>query len=262
MTRYEPPAIQSGPSPGCTHSWSRSRSVSSALRLAVPSLKPKRLRGGGLVPGGRRGTAEAELRPADAHHAHADPGQVADRVHRHLRVVGAGLDAEVAAGELRLQRVAGELRQLGQGGGPTVGEAEAVPPVGVAEQRRPEADGEGELRGRQAERLTGVVRRGLRHAADRAEHPGVPPRGHPGGGGRPLLKQFDQPGPVLGDHVERHEVQPVLRRGDDAGLVLTVERHRPGRVVARRGRAMASRSAAPPRRPPLRRPRPPRRRPA
>ena len=94
--------------------------------------------------------------------------------------------------------------------------------------------------GRQAERLAGVVRRRLRHPADRAEHPGVPARGHPGGGGGPLLEQLDQPGPVLGDHVEGHEVQPVLRRRDDAGLVLAVERHRPGRVVARRGRAVGA----------------------
>src|SRR5690349_4486904 len=45
LTRYDPPVIQSGPSPGCTHRWSRSSSVSSSLRLAVPSLKPNRLRG-------------------------------------------------------------------------------------------------------------------------------------------------------------------------------------------------------------------------
>ncbi len=64
------------------------RSVrSSTLRLAVPSLKPSRLRGGLLLRGGRGGAAEAELGPAHRHGAEPDPGEVADGVHRDLGVV-------------------------------------------------------------------------------------------------------------------------------------------------------------------------------
>ena len=87
---------------------SASASASSARMLLVPSLKPIRLRGVVLRAAGRRGAAEAELRPAHHDDAAADPGQVADRVEGDLRVVGAGLDAEVAAAALRVELVAGQ----------------------------------------------------------------------------------------------------------------------------------------------------------
>ena len=63
--------------------------------------------------GGRR-AAEAELRPAHRDRAEADAGQVADRVHGDLRVVGAGLHAQVAAGPGRVELVAREVRQVAQ----------------------------------------------------------------------------------------------------------------------------------------------------
>ena len=65
---------------------------------------------------------------------------------------------------------------------------------------------------------------------------------------------------VVGGHVERREVQPVLGRGDDAGLVLAAEREGPrrgGRRCDRRlavgGRAGRPRTRRPPRRRPRRR---------
>ncbi len=67
----------------------------------MPSLKPNRLRGVGPVGLGRGRLAEAELRPAHRGAARGDPGQVADGVHRDLRVVGAGLDRQVAVAASR-----------------------------------------------------------------------------------------------------------------------------------------------------------------
>ena len=84
----------------------RARAVSSSLRLLVPSLKPIRLRGVSWRAAGRRGAAEAELRPAHDDGAAADPREVAHGVEGDLRVVGAGLHAEVAAasGRARARR--------------------------------------------------------------------------------------------------------------------------------------------------------------
>ena len=66
----------------------------------VPSLKPSRLRG---VPpsGGTR--QETGLRPADLRRAARQTGKLAYRMERHLRIVGAGLDRQIAAGSLRHQ---------------------------------------------------------------------------------------------------------------------------------------------------------------
>jgi hypothetical protein len=62
-----------------------------------------------LLGAARRGRpAEAELRPAHHDRAATDPRQVPDRVERHLRVVRASLDGEVAAGALRVELVPGE----------------------------------------------------------------------------------------------------------------------------------------------------------
>ena len=46
------------------------------------------------------------------HGAATDAGEVADRVERDLRVVGAGLDAEVAAATLRVELIAPERGQV------------------------------------------------------------------------------------------------------------------------------------------------------
>ena len=81
-----------------------------------------------------------ELRPADAHHARAEADQVADGVHGDLRIVRAGLDAEVAAADRRVELVAGEGGQLGQRRRTAGGQAEPVGAVGGREERGAEAD--------------------------------------------------------------------------------------------------------------------------
>ena len=144
-----------------------------------------------------------------------------------------------------------------------VGDAEAVRALGVAEQRRAEAEGD-----RQAARTAGRAPPRCRRAAgwyvavDGADSPA---RLAPASSARPRRST-----PRAGrrarrgssvEHVERGEVQPVLRRGDDAGLVRAAEgvrsptrrprpptpcRPRPGRgpsyALRRRRRADAGRA--------------------
>ena len=57
-----------------------------------------------------------------------------------LRVVGAGLHAQVAAGAGRVEGVAREVRQVLQRRRLPVSEAEPIAAVGVTEQRRAEAE--------------------------------------------------------------------------------------------------------------------------
>ncbi len=138
-------------------------------------------------------------------------------MHGHLGVVRAGLHAQVAAAAGGIELVGGEVRKLAKGGGSPGGQAEPVGAVGVLEQAGPEAEGEGQLGRRQPERLAGVGGRGhvgLRPvAADRASlsHP----RGRPG----PRAQQVDECLAGVGGDVEGGEVQPVLGRRDDAGLM-------------------------------------------
>ena len=104
--------------------------------FAVPSLKPIRLRGvacARLVVGR---ASEAELRPADGHRAAADPREVAHGVEGDLRVVRAGLDAEVAVAARRVELVAGQGGQVRQRGRPVRREAEAVVEEPGAEAER------------------------------------------------------------------------------------------------------------------------------
>ncbi len=96
----------------------------------------------------------------------------------------------------------------------------------------------------QPDRLAGVVRRGVLLAVDRADRAGVLPGRHPAGRGGPRLQHLDQLVAVVGGHVEGDEVQPVLRRRDDAGLVPAVERRRRRRDAAARGRRRVERRRA------------------
>ena len=142
----------------------------------MPSLKPKRLRGVDCD------VEVVDVRPKPScdqrtdDRAEADAGQVAHGVHGDLRVVGAGLDAEVAAGPRRVEEVAREVRQLAQRVGLPVGDAEAVAAVGVAEQRRAEAEGDRQAARRQVERLAGVVGRQAYVAVDGAGTRGLAAR--------------------------------------------------------------------------------------
>ncbi|CAB4914100.1 unannotated protein [freshwater metagenome] len=195
------------------------------LEVVGAVLEAEQVARGHLVRGRRRRPAEPQLRPADADQADPDPGQVADGVHGHLRVVGAGLDAQVPAADRRVDQVAGEAGQLDQRRGLPVGDAEPVRPVGGAEQGGPEPDGQRQPGRRQTQRLAGVVRRRVLVAPHRTDRAGVLPPGHPPGGRRPVLQQADEGVPVVGDDVEGDEVQPVLGGGHDAGLVVAVELH-------------------------------------
>ena len=184
--------------------------------LAVPSLKPNRLRGVGPARLGGRGLAEAELGPPHRGPAGGDPGQVADRVHRDLRVVGAGLHREVAAAAApgracrrergRSASAAGRLAARPNRSSNRAGPKPMVR-VRLAASRptaSPVSDGG-------ASRLVRAA------AADPAVG------GHLPGRRGPVLEQRDQRGPVGGRDVEGREVQVALHRGGDAGLVRAVE---------------------------------------
>src|SRR5690606_14640726 len=80
----------------------------------------------GLARRGRRGATEAELRPAQIRAPEGDAAEVADGVHRHLRVVGTRLDAQVAAAVFRHERVAREAGERLERGRAAVAETEAV----------------------------------------------------------------------------------------------------------------------------------------
>jgi hypothetical protein len=89
----------------------------------------------------------------------------------------------------------------------------------VVEEARAEAERDGQLRRRQAEGLAGVHRRrrGNVHLSDELSG------GHPPGGPGPLAQQVAQVASPFGRDVKRGEVQPVLGRRRDPGLVDTVE---------------------------------------
>jgi hypothetical protein len=71
--------------------------------------------------------------------AHADPGQVPNRVEGDQRVVGASLDAQIAAGVVGVEVLVRQRRQVGQRGRLARGEAEPV-----VEQRGSVADRDGQ----------------------------------------------------------------------------------------------------------------------
>ncbi len=114
-----------------------------------------------------------------------------------------------------------------------VREPEAVLAV-LLEQGRAEAEGQ-----RQARRRSGRGPRRCRSAGRRTAWAAPSPTGAPAvisrGRGRPLLQQRDQLVAGVGGDVEGGEVQPVLGRGGDAGLVRAVEGvGAPGRPRRRR----------------------------
>ena len=90
----------------------------------------------------------------------------------------------------------------------------------VVEQRRPVADGHRQVPGCQVQRFTGVFGHLPRAPADDAARGGLGPVRHPLSSPGPTGQQVTQPVGVVGDDVERDEVQPVLRSRRDAGLSL------------------------------------------
>ena len=187
-----------------------------------------------LGRGRGRGAAESELRPADRRPSERDPGQVADGVHSHLRVVRAGLHHEVTVTGRRVEVVARKVGQAGERVGLAGGQAEPVGAGGVPEQGGAEAEGDGEVRRVEPDGLTGVVRRSVIGPGQGPDRAGAVPRGHAGRSRRPVLQELDE---VIaggtGQHVESSEVQPVLGCGGDAGLPGAVEVHRAPRGTGR-----------------------------
>jgi hypothetical protein len=91
-----------------------------------------------LRAAGRRGAAEAQLRPAHHRDAARDAREVADGVEGDLRVVRARLHADVAAGEVGIELVPRQRRQRRERLGLPAREPEAVL-ARVREERRAEA---------------------------------------------------------------------------------------------------------------------------
>jgi hypothetical protein len=133
-----------------------------------------------------------------------------------LGIVGAGLDADVAAAFPGLQRVAGQRRQRLQRRGALAGEAEPR----LIEQARAEAEGDGEAGREEADGLAGVVGRRQRHVVDVADHLAVAGFSR---GPRPFAHQLAQLRRVFRQQVEGGEVEAVLGGGGDSRLVLAVE---------------------------------------
>jgi len=144
-------------------------------------------------------------------------------VHGDLRVVGTGLDADVATADLRAQGVSEEGRQVLECLGFAAGQAEPVLAGRAGEHPRPETDRDRQAAGRQIECLTGVLRRRLRYVRDRAALAGRFAASHPPSRHGPCLQQRPQFFAVCGVDVEGREVQAVLGGGDDPGLMRTVE---------------------------------------
>lgn len=138
---------------------------------------------------------------------------------RDLRIVGAGLDGDVATAARRIEVVGGKVRQIHQRGGPEVGEAEAV-----VEQRRSETDGEGQPGGRKVQCFTGVARRSVSAVAGRAVLGGFEAGSHAFGHRGPRRQQRDQLVAVASGHIEGDEVHAILRGSDDPGLMFAAER--------------------------------------
>ncbi len=153
-----------------------------------------------------------------------DPGEVADRVIGDLRIVGAGLQRQVAADEVRIEGVARQRLQLAQQRRPRRRKA-----IGVGEDLRPEPNRHGERRRLEVERLAGIEAHGVGAVGlDLADGlAGHQLRDRP----RPARQQHLQVLPRRRGQIERHVEYVPLRRRADAGLLAhPVERIGPRQV--------------------------------
>ena len=240
-TRYVPPAHPRGlrPRPEPRRA-SSSASVSSSLMLFVPSLKPIRLRGVSCA----RLVDDVRPKPSCDQRITTPPRPMRARLRTAWNATcGSSAHActqrspPLCAGSSASSR---ERRQVRQRGRALRREAEAVVAV-LHEERRAEAEGDRQPRGREPDRLAGVVRRRVRVVVDRA---GRQPGGHPRRRLRPRPQQVAHVVGRVGHEVERGEVEPVLRRRRDARLVRAVERdRRAGRRLAVAGQALDAEAA-------------------
>ena len=223
-TRYEPPAIQSGESDAATQTCVVEGRGVVGEDVGGAVLVPEQVARGLLVERRLRRAAVPELRPAQLRAAEGDAAQVADGVHRDLRIVGAGLDAQVATARLRVEVVAEEGREPFEPLRPARGDAVAVFARLGREQGGTESDRDGQSGGRQALRFTRVVRWRFGRSADRTGRADLQPLGHARGGVRPVLQERDQVVAVRArHHVEGREVQMLLDGRRDARLMGTEE---------------------------------------
>ena len=137
----------------------------------MPSLNPIRLRG---VPSSAVPAQKPLCTQRICGGAIGQRGELAHRVERHLRIVGAGLDRKVAAAMRLDQLVAVEAGQIDQRRGALRRQAVAVLAV-LDEQAGAEAEGEGQPRRRQPDHIAAVAGRlhrilGQRHRGLAGRH--------------------------------------------------------------------------------------------
>src|ERR1700712_2217790 len=83
--------------------------VGAVLETKEVSWSLRRWRGGG-------GLAETELAPPHADSAETDTRKVAHCMHRDLRIIRAGLHADVAVGTVGIEKIPRKVRELNQSG--------------------------------------------------------------------------------------------------------------------------------------------------
>ncbi len=188
-----------------------------------------------LLPGARGGrTSESQLRPAHGRGAARDANEVVERVERDLRVVGTALHRDVAVAAERVEDLAArERRHLHERRRQPVGETDPVAAVRADEHAASEADRDREVRGRQADGLSGVV--GCRARVGGGDGTNRMARGEQRGRSSPVAQQRLQRRPVVVEEVERAVEQTLLRGRRDTGLVGAAERDE--RALGERGRA-------------------------
>ena len=164
-TRYVPPRNHAGSSDRPDPDVLVERSRVLELDVVRPVLEAHEVARRVLLPARRRRAAEPELRPAHDDDTAADSREVADGVEGDLRIVGARLHAEVAAGAGRIERVARERRQLDERPRTPGLEPETVV-TAEREERRAEAEGHRQPRAREPDRLAGIVRRSALDVVD------------------------------------------------------------------------------------------------
>jgi hypothetical protein len=140
--------------------------------------------------------------------------ELAKGVQEHVRLVGREGEQQVPVGLSRVEAVVGQVRHPDQLLGPAVGQPEAV-----VEQRRPDAEGDGQAVGPPVRAEdAGLGRRvgGVAPLRRVALHQGAGRVGE-------VAQAPGQAGPILADQVEGGQQAEVGRRGVDAGLVRAEE---------------------------------------
>ena len=177
-------------------------------RIAGAVLEPQQI---ARRPPFRKAADKPGLHPADCRRAIGEPPQLADRMERRQRIVGAGLNRQIAAGARRDQSIAVEPRQLDERRRAPRRQAEAVLAV-LDENPGAKLEGQGQPGRHRAERLAAVAARRRRLAGR-----------HPGRGLGPGAQQPNQAVPPCGEEVEGGEAAVTLRRRRDPALMFAPE---------------------------------------